>query len=193
MISLGVLSQIYQNVTDDIEEGQSVLDVGCGTGNLTYLLAAKGAIVTGIDINPEMLAIADKKRKELTFSNNVTFNEMGVAELDKFGASSFDAIYCALCFSELSDDERRYAMEQILRLLRKDGRFILIDEVIPKSFLKKVIFWTIRIPLAIITYVITQTTTKPLINIQYYITDNGMEELNRFEKGNIVAIIAKVR
>lgn len=191
IITLGVIKQIYQDATDGITEGQKVLDIGCGTGSLSFLAAAKGAIVTGIDINPEMLHIAELKGKELNLSKNVTFIEMGVAQLDKFDDTGFDIVSSGLCFSELSDDERKYTMKHIIRLLSKHGKFILIEEVVPNSILKKILFWMLRIPLIILTYIFTQTTTKPLSDLDQYITENGFVAINRLQKGNLVAIISK--
>lgn len=191
LITLGATKQIYQDATRIIQKGQQVLDIGCGTGSLSYVAAAKGAIVTGIDINPEMLNIAELKGKDLNLSKNVTFMEMGVAQLDKFDDSGFDIISSALCFSELSDNERKYTLKHIIRLLNKDGKFILIEEVVPGSFWKKMLFWMVRIPLIIITYILTQTTTRPLKDLDQYITDNGFVAIDRSQKGNLVAIISE--
>lgn len=44
---------------------KTILDVGCGTGRHAELLAAKGYAVTGVDLSPKMIALADKRRSRL--------------------------------------------------------------------------------------------------------------------------------
>lgn len=44
---------------------ETVVDLGCGTGTLAAMLAAKGYRVTGIDLSPEMLAVAEQKTRGL--------------------------------------------------------------------------------------------------------------------------------
>lgn len=44
---------------------ESVLDLACGTGSLTWELALRGYRVTGVDLSPEMLALAEEKSREL--------------------------------------------------------------------------------------------------------------------------------
>jgi ubiquinone/menaquinone biosynthesis C-methylase UbiE len=49
----------------EIKPGERVLDIGCGTGDQAIYFAKKGAIVTGIDINPKMIELAlTRKKKE---------------------------------------------------------------------------------------------------------------------------------
>ncbi len=49
-----------------VKNGMNVLEAGCGTGRLSRALASRGLRVTGIDISPEMLALAMLQRDEYT-------------------------------------------------------------------------------------------------------------------------------
>ena len=49
------------------QKGEKVLDVGCGTGDLTAMIAASGAIVKGIDLSEEMIGQAIEKFPEISF------------------------------------------------------------------------------------------------------------------------------
>jgi SAM-dependent methyltransferase len=51
----------------DPRPGEHPLDAGCGTGRYTRRMAAHGAIVTGVDSDPEMLAAAQLKTPAATF------------------------------------------------------------------------------------------------------------------------------
>ena len=56
-------------------KGKQVLDVGCGTGKLLYLLAKKGAICSGVDFSKEAIKIAKKKSKH----QNLSFKEVDIS------------------------------------------------------------------------------------------------------------------
>jgi len=173
IITRGKLDKIYLQVAKTIEPNTQVLDIGCGTGSLSLLAAERGAEVKGIDINPEMLDIAKRKAKSLVSVHAVEFVEKGVAELDSEPACFYDTIVSCLCFSELSDDEIRHTLDQITRILKPDGRFILMDELVPKSFIQKILFYLIRVPLLIVTYLLTQTSTRVLSDIDEKIAAVG--------------------
>ena len=173
ILTLGKINKAYDRLVENIKEEDKVLDLGCGTGMLSFRAALRGAKVTGIDINPEMLEIAQKRIAELDVKDQIKFLEMGVAEIDKFERDSFDVIMSGLCFSELSEDEISFTLNQIKHILRNGGKFLLIDEVKSRSIIKRFINFLLRIPLVIITYLLTQTTSKALKNIDKRITDSG--------------------
>lgn len=51
----------------NVQQGDNILDLGCGTGDLTAKIAHEGATVTGIDASPEMIAQAQKKFPNIHF------------------------------------------------------------------------------------------------------------------------------
>src|SRR4030095_16544466 len=84
-----------------LQSGESILDVGCGTGTLA--ITAKQRVgptgaVYGIDASPEMIARARKKAKKA--SADVVFN-YGVAEALPFPDSHFDAVLATLMLHHL--------------------------------------------------------------------------------------------
>jgi len=174
ILTLGKIDKAYDRLVECIMKDDNILDIGCGTGMLSFRAVLKGAIVTGIDINPEMLEIADKRINELEVKDNIKFLEMGVAELDHFENDSFDVIMSGLCFSELSEDEISFTLNQVKRILCNEGKFLLVDEIRSRSIVKRIINMFLRIPLVIITYILTQTTSKALKNIEKRITESGL-------------------
>jgi ubiquinone/menaquinone biosynthesis C-methylase UbiE len=100
--------------------------------------------------------------------------EMGVAELDGEEAQRYDAVMSGLCFSELSEDEVRYTLKEVARILRPGGLLLIADEIKPQGLLKRLIHSLIRVPLAALTYVITQQATHPASNLSESLTDAGL-------------------
>lgn len=170
LLTLGHLDRAYDRLVGRIERGQRVLDLGCGTGALTLRAARRDAAVKGIDVNPQMLEIADRRMREAGVAERVVLSEMGVAELDEEAADSYDVVMSGLCFSELSDDELAYTLKHVARVLRPGGLLLVADEVRPRGLLARFLHTLIRIPLATLAYLITQQTTRTVSNLPEKIT-----------------------
>ncbi len=174
ILTLGRLGKAYDRLTSHIRKGQKILDLGCGTGALTIRAAQKAAKVKGIDINSQMLEIAQKRAAEANLTQNVELCEMGVAELGGEESESYDIVMSGLCFSELTEDELLYTLREAKRILKPEGLLLIADEVRPKSISKMIFNWLIRIPLVTITYLITQTTTKAVKNLPEKVEKAGL-------------------
>lgn len=177
LLSLGRISRVHQEMAErGMSEGSRALDIGCGTGSLAIACARRGGQVTGIDISPQMLDIARRKVEQAELADSITLLQMSAIELDEgFEPDSFDTIMSSLTFSELSDDEQRFVLRQCHRLLRNDGRLIIADETVPASWPKRLLHLLVRVPLVGLTYVLTQTTTRAVSNLESKIADAGFE------------------
>ncbi|MHA1626647.1 MAG: corrinoid protein-associated methyltransferase CpaM [Candidatus Asgardarchaeia archaeon] len=193
ILTFGKIDEIYNRLASYIEEGQRVLDVGCGTGALTVRVAKKRAKVKGIDVNPQMLEIARKRVHKGGLDYRVELLEMGVAELGKEDSESYDAVMSCLCFSELTDDELKYTLKEIKRILKPGGLLLVADEVVPKNTLKRVINWLIRLPLKLIVYAITQTTTNAIKDLPDILEKEGfvLELVKSNKMGNFMEVVAR--
>lgn len=174
MLTFGRLDNAYNRLTSYIGNEQRVLDLGCGTGALTLRAAQKGAHVVGIDINPGMLEIARKRAKAEGLEPDIELREMGVAELDGEEPASFDVVMSGLCFCELTEEELSYALKETKRILKPGGLLLIADEVKPRKGAKRLLTWLIRLPLLVITYVLTQTTTHAVRNLPEKIEQAGL-------------------
>ena len=162
LLTLGQVDRAYDRLALRIEDGQRVLDIGCGTGALTVRAARRGARVVGIDVNAQMLDMARQRVAALDRALDVELCEMGVVELDGETAETYDVVMSGLCFSELTDGERAFALRQAHRLLKPGGLLLLADEVVPRSAVQRLLHGCVRFPLALLAYLLTQTTTRSL-------------------------------
>ena len=175
ILSFGKLNKSYDRLVSQIQKGQLVLDIGCGTGALTLRDASKGAMVKGIDINSQMLDIARKRSNEMNLSGNIEFCEMGIAELESIKSDSYDVIMSGLCFSELSDDELTFTLKQVKRILKRHGLLLVADEAEAKNIFLKIFNFLIRLPLKIMTYIFTQTSTCAVKDLPEKIKNAGLQ------------------
>jgi trans-aconitate methyltransferase len=96
------------------QPGERILDLGCGTGQLTAEIAASGATVVGLDKSAEMLAEARKNYPDLEFV-------LGDAAAFRF-QEPFDAVFSNAALHWVKDAEG--AVRSIALALRASGRFI---------------------------------------------------------------------
>ncbi|MFX1570135.1 MAG: corrinoid protein-associated methyltransferase CpaM [Promethearchaeota archaeon] len=167
-LTLGKYPKIKQYIADNyLNEGEDLLDIGMGTGTFAILAANKGLNVTGIDYSEKMLFVAKRNIKERNLSDQINIKRMPIINLDKeFKNSSFDKVTAMLLFSELYEKEQDFTLEQIYRILKETGEFILVDEVKPKLLWKKILYFIIRGPLVFVTFLKSQLSTKALKNFE---------------------------
>ena len=96
----------------DPQAGESVLDIGCGDGQLTAKIAAAGASVVGIDASPEMVAGARKLGLEARICN---------AEALPF-EGEFDAVFSNAALHWIQNQDAMLA--GVKRALKPGGRFV---------------------------------------------------------------------
>jgi ubiquinone/menaquinone biosynthesis C-methylase UbiE len=106
------------------------LDAGCGTGFLSFELAARGHRVTGVDFAPAMLAEARRKAAERTVS--VRFEEADAEQLP-FPPHSFDLAISRHVLWTLPHPEA--AIDEWIRVLRPGGRLVVVDGQFDPGFL----------------------------------------------------------
>ncbi|MFW9820513.1 MAG: corrinoid protein-associated methyltransferase CpaM [Candidatus Thorarchaeota archaeon] len=167
-LTLGRLPKIKKYIADNfVRENEKILDIGMGTGTFAKLCAEKGAFFTGIDYSDKMLAVAKEHIKQKGLTERVQIIKMPVIELDKqFSDKSFDKITVILVFSEFYQAEQDFCLNQIHRILKDDGEFILVDEVKPNKIWKRIAYFFIRVPIVVITYLKSQLTTQSLKNVK---------------------------
>jgi ubiquinone/menaquinone biosynthesis C-methylase UbiE len=129
MVSLGRERALRQKQIDlaGIAAGDSVLDVGCGTGTLA--IAAKRRVgesgkVYGIDPSPEMIARAKQKARKAGL--DLTFDTAAI-EAIPFPNATFDVVLSTLMLHHLPDEARPQGIREIRRVLKPGGRLFAVD------------------------------------------------------------------
>jgi ubiquinone/menaquinone biosynthesis C-methylase UbiE len=110
-----------------LETGQSVLDVGCGTGSLAITAKRRvgpGGTVRGMDASSEMIARA--RRKAHKAGVDVSFTE-GAVETLPFPDGEFDAVLSTLMLHHLPGDARRQCALEMRRVLKPGGYVLAVD------------------------------------------------------------------
>jgi ubiquinone/menaquinone biosynthesis C-methylase UbiE len=176
MLSGGAIGEVYRRVAElAAGPGKRVLDVGCGTGNLSYACASRGAQVVGLDSNAGMLDVARRKASSAEGGERVELVELDAMEIeDRFGPSSFDAAVSCLLFSELEPEERAYVLETLRTRVRGRGTVVIADEVAPEAAGARALWRIARAPLVAATWLLTQTTTHPVDGLEALLAEAGL-------------------
>lgn len=135
---LGYGDSFLDRVTEllAVQDRESVLDLGCGTGRLLPRLAELRTVaVTGVDIDDESLAIAARKTEGRP---NVELLQASATALPLEDAR-MDAVVSVLAFHHLEPQAKRVALQEVRRVLRPDGRMLLVDFGRPETSLQKLL------------------------------------------------------
>jgi ubiquinone/menaquinone biosynthesis C-methylase UbiE len=174
MLTLGRIGQIREAlaVAAVPSPGAKVLEIGCGTGAVTEKLVARGASVTAVDQNPEMV---ERARARLMHSppGAVSFIERTASEIDVFPPASFDAVVACLSLSEMSRWERMFVLKAALRALRPGGVLAIADEVRPRRFINRALHKLVRGPQAALSWIIAGSVSRPVPDLAQEATATG--------------------
>ena len=111
--------------------GAKVLDIACGTGDFSIAIAKKtDASVTGLDLSEGMLKVMDEKVRKEGLQDRISTLQ-GDCENMPFEDCSFDCV--TIGFGIRNFEHRETALREILRVLRPDGKLIILELSIPQN------------------------------------------------------------
>ncbi len=123
-----------------VPNGGSVLDLCTGTATLlTHLRAKVGAEgqVVGVDFSHGMLKVAREKTRNFA---NVHLVEADAGRLP-FATGAFEAVTCSHAFYELKGETQTWALQEVVRVLRPGGTFLMMEHDVPPNPLVKALFY----------------------------------------------------
>lgn len=123
---------------------QRVLDIGCGTGDLTITiarLAEKGVEVTGVDFSQPMLELAEKKAAQSGVGEKIKF-VYGEATRLPFPDGHFDCVGISFAFRNLTykNPVKEKHLSEVLRVLKQNGRYVIVESSQPANRTIKILF-----------------------------------------------------
>ncbi len=109
-----------------VSPGCRVLDVGCGVGRWSRLLAARGAQVTGIDLSPTMIEEARRRAVAGRVADRCTFHVQDLSALDVAG--QFDQVLAVTVLQHILDPLALHsAIAAMSRRLAPGGRMVVLE------------------------------------------------------------------
>ena len=164
-LTRGRIRLVKEDVVREIPKGAKVLEIGCGTGELAAMLVHRGFAVTAFDPNSAMAGLARERAMREDIGDRLSIKDMGVEGMDALPAATYDAVVSTLVLSELSNQERRFALAHARRVLKAKGIIVIADEVIPRNLLLRILQALFRIPLLALTYLVSRTATRPIADL----------------------------
>ncbi|TFH40444.1 MAG: class I SAM-dependent methyltransferase, partial [Chrysiogenales bacterium] len=110
-----------------IEAGESVIDIGSGTGSMALELAGTASWVTGIDLSAEMAHFAERRRLAMGI-HNAEFIHGSATQLSRHVSRSYDYAFLSLMLHSVSSERRDSIMDSARAVAAK---FIIIDYIAP--------------------------------------------------------------
>ena len=124
-----------------VQSGDHALDLCCGTGDIAFALGRRGAEVTGLDFNSQMLEVAESRNiipDPKSGTRNPIFIQ-GDAQQIPFPDASFDIVTVGYGLRNLADWEK--GLEEMRRVARPGGRLVVLDFGKPANALWRGIYF----------------------------------------------------
>lgn len=120
-------------ICESLKAGGSLLEVGCGTGNLQIQIAKAfpAANCAGIDIDPTGIQCAREAVRREGLADRITLIEGDIAT--SIPPESFDVVVMVEVLHEISPDVRQQVVTGCADVLRKGGWLVIVDETYPST------------------------------------------------------------
>ena len=123
-----MLNSSHSRAASFIKEHNNVLDVACGPGALSLMIAKiPGTRVTGIDLDHNMIKEAERKVKKKSISN-ARFLQLDATDLSQFSEKEFDVALISLALHQFSPEAGLKVLNEMKRVSKS---IIIVDYAFP--------------------------------------------------------------
>ncbi len=144
------LYNVGQKLTDRllaeaaVADGDVILDFGCGPGNLLIRLKQKipQALCHGVDVDQRILKIAAEKIAKQGLA--ISLQHYDGRHLP-YQSKTFDKVFSSLVFHHLSRQAKKKALQEIYRVLKPQGKLLILDFGRPANLLMRFLFLPVRL------------------------------------------------
>lgn len=145
-IFLGRLEAFWRRLIKaaEIKSYQKIIDVGCGSGNLTLMIAKRlkeGGEIIGIDASENMIKECNKKN--LSKNYPIKF-QLGIMESLPFKDNYFDVVISSLAIHHVPKDAKILAFREFARVLKSGGRLLILDHGKPFRLWSTILLYPMR-------------------------------------------------
>ena len=157
-----------------LREAKSVLDVGCGTGNLSLEIVKRlpsGGRVIGVDAGEKMVALAKNKLQERQMP--IQFLRVS-AESVPFKDEVFDCVFNVFLLHHLPMELKIAAFKEMYRVLKKGGELVTVDVDKPSTLLGKLI--------GLSRYHVKEIRDNMKVPLELLLTDAGFNNIKILKK-----------
>ncbi len=194
IMTLGRLDKIKDMIAEVVKPNDKILDIGCGTGTLALRCIKKGAHVAGLDSSEFMLEQAAKKASQQGLSDRLQLIKESVTQLQKhFQEESLDIIVATAALGEFPKAYLDYIFRECARILRKEGRLIIADEVQPEGRISRFFYNIVMGIVWIPQFIIVRRVCYPIKNLDKIIESAGfdIEEKRKMSLSKLQVIFAR--
>jgi demethylmenaquinone methyltransferase / 2-methoxy-6-polyprenyl-1,4-benzoquinol methylase len=182
----------------NVTQSDSALDVCCGTGDLAFALAERGAQVVGLDFSQAMLAIAQSKmrnrKRGVKYPRSETESPQffrGDTQRLPFSDASFDIVTVGYGLRNLSSWET--GLSEMARVARPGGRLLVLDFGKPGNALWRAIYFgylRLAVPLLGLVFCGNAGAYAYILeSLRHYPAQCGIEaEMRKLSLGNVQVV-----
>ena len=129
VVTFGRARKMHQSTLQlaQLQPGEAILDIGCGTGKLIFAaekVVGSAGTAVGLDVEPGMIAQA--KANAAKAHSHATFGVASITEIP-YPDNSFDVVTSSLVYHHLSPAEKVAGLQEVARVLKPNGRFLIVD------------------------------------------------------------------
>jgi len=116
----------------------SILDYGCGSGDITFPMLRSGHSVTGVDIAEGMTKKATERAEQFGLTARASYHHLNDAVLSRISSKKFDVVVCSSVLEYVEDDE---SLLRMFHGVLRDGGILLVSVPDRKSLYCKLDRW----------------------------------------------------